>query len=419
MMNRKLSAAAWLLGSLVIAGPSFADCPGPFLRDAKRAYEQAKSAESAGRKEVALYSYKEAQGSVCEGANPYEADAAKRAAPLGLELGSAAEKQGDLDRAFQRYEAGGHYAPADRVLIQIIRANPDSPGAYQRAEGHFRNRAEGWFTENNAVAIKAAGGYSLDPKFIAEVKAMPAKGVERAIQKEAAAFNEQYLKDVVQAAQSGPDDLTDVNAIQRGISAQQAIMQKWKNEDLVKTSREALRTLRSWSYATQDKQLQSRAVTKVAELKELRATTLRQKYSGAPKLLEEAMDYYRITDSDDPKVPGQLAAVRSQAMKLGDEANSKQRYSLAIAYYEAADADDKADAIREKQQQLAMQKMQPSIDQARKQAEAMQKEFSDPAKVEAMRKQAEAMQKQMQQQQAASKEKNKKSADDLEKELGL
>ena len=63
--------------------------------------------------------------------------------------------------------------------------------------------------------------------------------------------------------------------------------------------------------------------------------------------------------------------------------------------------------------------MQPSIDQARKHAEEMAKEYSDPAKVEAMRKQAEAARKQMQDQQAASKANNKKAADDLEKELGL
>jgi hypothetical protein len=111
--------------------------------------------------------------------------------------------------------------------------------------------------------------------------------------------------------------------------------------------------------------------------------------------------------------------VRTQALKLGDEANGKNRYTLAADYYEVADADDKADAVRERGRQVSMQKMQPSIDQARKQAEAFQKQYGDPAKVAEMQKQAQATRAAMQAQQAASKSNNKKSAADLEKELGL
>jgi hypothetical protein len=66
-----------------------------------------------------------------------------------------------------------------------------------------------------------------------------------------------------------------------------------------------------------------------------------------------------------------------------------------------------------------MKKMQPAIDQARKQADAMQKELSDPAKVAEMQKQAEAARKALQEQQAGAKANNKKAAADLEKELGL
>jgi len=70
-----------------------------------------------------------------------------------------------------------------------------------------------------------------------------------------------------------------------------------------------------------------------------------------------------------------------KALKLGDEANAKSRYTLAEGYYGTADADDKAKAVEERARQAAMQKMQPSIDQMRKQAEAIQKEFGDPAKI--------------------------------------
>jgi len=55
----------------------------------------------------------------------------------------------------------------------------------------------------------------------------------------------------------------------------------------------------------------------------------------------------------------------------------------------------------------------------RKQAEDMQKAFSDPEKVKEMQRQAQEMQKAMQAQQQANQKTNAKKADDLEKELGL
>jgi hypothetical protein len=118
-------------------------------------------------------------------------------------------------------------------------------------------------------------------------------------------------------------------------------------------------------------------------------------------------------------VEPKLSAVRAQALKLADEANAKSRYTLAAAYYDVADARDKAEAVREHGRQVAMQKAQPSIDQMRKQAEAIQQQFSDPAKVAEMKKQAEAARKALQEQQAGAKANNKKAAADLEKELGL
>jgi hypothetical protein len=417
-MNHKLTTAALLFGTLLLAGRVYADCPGPFMRDVKRAYENAKTVESQGKKEDALFYYHAALGEVCEGPNPYEADAAKRAAPLALELGAAAEKRGDFEKADRLYDAGGQFAAADRAYMQTVRAKADEPGVYQSALERFRNR-DGAFASNNATAIRVTGAYRPDPKFIAEVNAMPAKGIEHATQKEAASFNEEYLRDYVQLIQARPDDSTDANALQRLISAQQAFTQKWKAGDLIEESQDALQNLRMWGFAVQDQKLAATVAAKVAQLSEQRATTLRQKYFAAPKLLDEAMSYYRLPASDNSKAEAQVVAVRTQALKLGDEANTKNRYTLASDYYEVADADDKAEAVRERSRQVAMQKMQPSIDQARKQAEAMQKQFSDPAKVAEMQKQAQAARQAMQQQQAAAKSNNKKSAADLEKELGL
>jgi hypothetical protein len=114
-----------------------------------------------------------------------------------------------------------------------------------------------------------------------------------------------------------------------------------------------------------------------------------------------------------------VAAVGALALKLGSEADAKDRYVLAASYYQVADADAKAEAVRERGRQVAMKKMQPQIDQMRKQADAIQKEYSDPAKVAEMQKQAQAAAKAMQQQQAGAKASNRKGAEDLEKELGL
>ncbi|MEJ1960579.1 MAG: hypothetical protein WDO56_03135 [Gammaproteobacteria bacterium] len=317
------------------------------------------------------------------------------------------------------YDSGGQFAAADRAYIQMVRAKPDEPGTYQAALEYFRNRGEEWFSSNNAVALKVTGAYKPDLKLLAEVNGMPAKGIERATQKEASTFNEEYLRDFVQATQARPDDATDANAVQRAIGAQQSFANKWKQDDLVKVSRDSLENLRMWGLAAQDKALAATVAAKVAQLAQLRATTLRQKYFGAPKLLEEAMDYYRVPVSDNSKVEVQVASVRTQALKLGDEANGKSRFTIAADYYEVAGAQEKAEAVREHSQQLAMQKMQPSIDQARKQAEAFQKQYGDPAKVAEMQSQAQAARRAMTEQQATSKANNKKSAADLEKELGL
>ena len=64
--------------------------------------------------------------------------------------------------------------------------------------------------------------------------------------------------------------------------------------------------------------------------------------------------------------------------------------------------------------------MQPAIDEARKNAEAMAATFADPAKVAAMQQQAREMQRQMEESAAARRTPAaQKSRDDLAKELGL
>jgi hypothetical protein len=404
------------LGLLLFTSRAHADCPGHSVADKKRIYERGLAFEREGNEKEALYAYAAAQGDTCEGENPYEADAAKRAAPLGMELGAAAESQGDLREAFELYEAGGHFASADRVFMQLTHASQDSPAAYQDALTHFRHRAEGWFRSNNAAALNVTGPYAPDPAHMAEVQAMPSKGVERALRKEAAAFNEQYLREYVALIQSRPENMLDADAVQRWSTANGAFVQKWGDEDRLKTSRETLRLMRAWSREGHDENLRKSVEGRFSTLVEQRATTLRTAFHRAPKLLEDAMEYYRLRE-DNPDLEGELRAIRAHAMQLGDLANSERRYTLAAEYYLVAGDAAKAEAARATHEQLAMQELQPSVDAAREQAEAMAKQFGDPAQVEAMRRQAEAARRALEQQRNVQR--NRERADELEAALDL
>ena len=411
-------AVATICGTVAVDNIAFADCPGPFLKDVKASYQRAKKFENDGKLEPALRNYRFSEGFVCEGANPYEADAAARATSLGKALGASAEKHGDFVGAMELYEAGGHFADADRMYMSQLRTQPDNPGAYEAARQYFSSRSTPAFATNNAAAIRAAGEYRVNDKLIAELATMPRQGIERALRQETALFDEQYLRASVEAIQSRSDDPTDFAAMQGAISKQQALVQKWPNDPL-KQSRKTLETLRAWASATRDADLAKLATTEFNKRIESHIATLSQRYSGAPKLLEGAIDYAYLLNPDSAAAETRVAKLKAQASSLGDQAGSKQRHALALDYYGVAGDDAKAQTARERMNKAAMAKMQPSIDDMQKQAMQLQAQFSDPAKVRAMQEQAQAMRASLQQQQTNAKQADKKSASDLEKELGL
>jgi hypothetical protein len=188
----------------------------------------------------------------------------------------------------------------------------------------------------------------------------------------------------------------------------------------LKGSLRALELARSWASATSDRALSEKIEAQRNQRLEQRAAILIKSYASAPDLLEAAISYrMAVHNENDGAKQASVATIKSQAEKLGDAANASQRYTLAAEYYGVAGQDAKAQAARDTQQKLAMTKMQPQIDQAQKHAEQLQREYSDPAKVQAMREQALAMQKSLQEQQKANAKDKGKKADDLEKELGL
>src|SRR5690606_437572 len=198
---------------------------------------------------------------------------------------------------------------------------------YQRALEHYRNRAEPSFQSNNAAALRVTGAYTPDPKYMAEVQAMPAKGVERALARERQAFNEQQLREYVALIQARPDDMLNTEAAMRWMNEMAAYEKKWQGTDPADASRRALHQLRMWGMNGNDDDLRARVEQQWASLVEQRATTLRTAFHRAPKLLDDAMDYYRVLGSEHPDLEGKIAAIRSQARQLGAEAESQRRYT--------------------------------------------------------------------------------------------
>src|SRR5262245_32857316 len=103
-MNYRISTAALLLVRALATWRrglgARADCPLGSAYDAGKALERGQALEAQGKKAEALSEYVRAQADVCdEAGNPYRAAAAKRGAPLALELGTAAEKAGDFQHA--------------------------------------------------------------------------------------------------------------------------------------------------------------------------------------------------------------------------------------------------------------------------------------------------------------------------------
>ncbi|MFO7276089.1 MAG: hypothetical protein DIU56_003550 [Pseudomonadota bacterium] len=414
-MKRSILAGVMIAAALAASPAVRADCAADStVADVRRAHAKGEEHERAGRMPEALYAYVKAQDYTCD-PNPVEADAAKRAAALSLPLASEAEKKGDLETAFDLYERGGHYAAADRVLMARLRANPDDTVLVARALQHFRNRALPAFQSNNRVRLAAAGAYTPDAALLAEVTSWPAQAAERAFEREAKLFHTQYLAERVKLEQSRPDDPTDIAALQSAGAREQAFVTRWP-EDPLEASRRQLGLVHIWAGMISDRAVSERLAQRVSEIATQRAALLVQKYREAPSLLDAAMAYHGVAAGDPGLFEQRAGEVKRLALWLGDQAKSHGRYTLAAAYYEVADAKDRAEAMRETQRQLALQKMQPRIEQAQRAAQDLARSLGDPAQVSELRRQAEEARKAIEQSRSSQPA---KSADDLERELGL
>ena len=416
--RRALTAVACLIA--LSAGPALADCPlTTTIKDVTSAYAKGESLEKAGKQREALFAYVHAQEETCD-PNPVAARAAKRAAALAMPLAQAAQERGDHQAAFDLFEAGGYFAQADREFIAILRANPDDPSLFERARLHFNTRGQAWFAESNRHRLAVTGPYKVDPALLAEVKAAVTVGVDRALQRETTAFDEAYLSEHVRIAQATPDDPTDFTAAQRLNDRYKALFAKWPG-DLMAEAIAAIDLVRRWSSVAVDPAQSEVIEARRAKRIEERVSILTQRYSGAPKLLGLAIDYAgRLPDSG--AADARVRAVKAQAVKLGEAAEKAQRLPLAAEYYSVAEARDRQQAVSAKLQARMQAKLAPAMEKAKRDAEALQRDLSDPARIEEMRRQAEAAQRAIAQSRAdaeKNREARKKRTDELEEDLGL
>ncbi len=393
-----------------VASTALADCVEDLtVADARAAFTRAQAAESGGDRRAAVRGYRAAQGYTCD-PNPVAADAAKRAAPLALELGKAAEQAGRLtgdDSAYGWYEAGGHFAQADRVLWQAVQAKRDDTSLYDLAQKHFSDRSEQWFQSNNKLRIGITGAYGVDPKIAVELAQMPAANVERALANEARLFDENYARELVQLVQSQRDAGIDFVVGMQAQQAQQAFRTKWK-VDPMQASREALQQASEWAKRSGDKasSLQAGVDKRGRERGELLLT----KYAGAPQLLEDAIAYFGRVDAND-----RIAAVHKAATAQGDAAQKRSQLALAAEFFQLAGDDKRAETLRAQLETETNAKVARQYGATQAQVEQLK---NDPDALEAFKRKAQEAPV-LKEKSAAEQQKFKSEQDALEDELGL
>ncbi len=286
---------------------------------------------------------------------------------------------------------------------------------------HFDYRTLAAFAGNEELRLLATGAYKPDPRHIALVKAMPVRGVERALADEAIAFDEQYLGAYQALIHSRPGNLTDFAALQQFTARAQAFHAQHPRDALAE-SLQALQRAQAWEREVDPKRAIALARLRV-ERAASRATLLTGKYADTPALFEHALDYLGHGAGDTATREPALLQVRRQAEGLGDTAAAKQSFELAIEYYGIAGADAKAERLRTQRQAQAQQQMQPAIMAMQRDAAALQAQYADPQKVAEMKRQALEAQRAIQaggtRTRSTSSTNTGNSADALAAELGM
>lgn len=372
----------------------------PTTEQLKKSFKEGEAYEKAGKIEEAYKAYNIAQTQICF-ENPVRDEAMKRIAPIALKLGTKAEKDGEAEKAYGIYEAGRHYAAADRMMLKIARANPEDKGIVERGLNHFRMRAYRELEKGKRQDSNPAGGYKLDMGMHNEMMSIPVSNGKKALDAESLVLTEEYLSEYQALQNSRPQLPTlDPAVLKKLAGAERAFADKWQG-DRISESLKALEKAASWfNMVQEEKELWALLKERYAK----RASLIIERYYGAPEILGRADEYFRFRDDTNKK----LDELRAKAKTLGDKAFEKGRYLDAREYYSIAydkAGMNKAEAVIKKEEgKIAAQikRMEDAAEKSEKEREKAAKDWE---------KKTIKDQKQ--------RDKFLKEQEDLEKELGL
>ena len=412
-----------LLTCACITTTSYADCVADIsVADAKRYFQQGSQLESRGDVYAALVAYNTAQGYVCEdGGNPVAKSASQKASALGSALGEKAERQGHFytvddnkPGAFQYYEAGAHFAAADRMLVAALQQDPANRSLSATAQEHFRTRGEAYFTANNAMRLAVSGAYRLNPDHVRYVQSLPRINIDQLLKQASAQLPDTYLLEYRQLEEQKeklePSDFVASLQLQKAATEFQ---QKWRS-DRLEDLRKIYDTATSWTQQMQDHSEAETMRTKIAAQKSAQADKLLNNFADIPNILETAVNFYYSADNQN-----KVAAAQKRAGELAEIALREERFARAAHYYRI-NGDYAQETAAEKKLQAQMEATAARMSAGyADQATELQKYYSDPDKIQALQREALKIQQSLQQKQQQNEKNFKQEQDALEAELGL
>jgi hypothetical protein len=343
---------ALLPGVLIVAlagfsgqGTAYADCASAASSAVETAYEQGRRHEQAGDRQRALDADLRTDELDCGSA--VAVDAARRAARLGRSFALAAEAAGDFERAFARYEQVGDFTAADRMLMKLVGSRADDIALYDRAVRRFSARSVPASASSGHTRLDVKESYAVDPRLVQALADLPAKRAAAALARESRAFDQAYLRAVVDLERTRPWDPMDWVAVNATIAARMRLARQWSDDPLA-TSRAELRKARDWAARDPDASRGRGFATRVALRFADRANLLVRSYSAAPALLDAAIRYYEDSTRDVANVASDVRQVRALAARLGDQAARAEHHLVAMEYYEVAGDGARAALVRQR-----------------------------------------------------------------------
>ncbi|MBT1062374.1 hypothetical protein KJY73_02260 [Bowmanella sp. Y26] len=398
---------------------SLADCVGGSFKDRKNAFQNAESFRQLNQPWLAIQSYKEAQGYICDkdSENIFQ-QAIRYAAQIGRMHGDIAKQQGNLlggqghpPGAFEWYELGGHFKDADNALIAAVKASPDQLSIVDTALQHFSKRALPSFVTNNQAQIKVTGAYQVNPDDLHLVRSVPITQLQALLKQAQEAVPETYLEQRLEL-EIKRDSLGRNIASAMQLNQQAASFeQKWRPDPLEQVD-SLLSQGRDWlrlvsPIATQEQYTQQVQQQHIALAKRL------LRFAQSHELLSAAVSHMHMADAQN-----MLESAKAIASAQGDKAMTQGMPQKAMQFYQISEEYDKenqASALLEQQAEQDAQQVEADMPDFA----VMQELLNDPQAIQRLQQQALEMQKQALELQKSLESQQQQDTDSLAKELGL